>query len=499
MFKQSILHIRDADECCDGVQAPLRSIVEPAEVELVNSEASPRAIELARHGSFDVIIVEAKRMGSTDIEIVGELISIAADVPIIVILRGGLLHSELGEYEEKIFELISLPVNPRVLRNAIGHALEKSRLVREVRRLRSQSKINVPSPRENGINGGFQSIALQSPEKVLVGKSEAIAEVRRKIVEVANSDITVLLLGETGTGKGVAAQLIHELSSRAVAGTFIKINCPSIPEPLMESEIFGHETGAFTGAQKRKPGRLEMAGGGTVFLDEIGDIPLSAQSKLLQVFERKEFTRLGGKRLIRVDARILAATNARLENMIKTNEFRGDLYYRISQYTIHLPPLRNRIEDVPILANHFLEKSAPIYGNCGLSISEQMMSQLVRYSWPGNVRELESAVRRYALTGEEDAFDSSKSGEQVSESTVRGSPRKYREVERSVILAALAETRWNRRQAAKIIGMSYNTLRRRIARYDLDVEPHPTEGEYSAAVKFDASAPAAESWPRNPK
>lgn len=308
--------------------------------------------------------------------------------------------------------------------------------------------------------------------RALVGESACIEEVRRQIAEVAPTDMTVLLDGETGTGKDVAAQLIHEMSSRAKRGTLIKINCPAVPGELLESELFGHEAGAFTGAGKRKPGRFELAGGGSVFLNEISQVPLMVQGKLLEVLEHKEFARLGGKETIHLDTRILAATNTSLEQMMESGRFRADLYFRLNQYIIHMPPLRERVEDIPLLVDHFLKKYGPIYRHEGLAVSSEMISFLVQYPWPGNVRELESAIRRYALTAREESIHTSLL-QQPPSSAEGPAGGTYRENEKKIIMAALAKARWNRRRAAEILGISYNTVRRRIAQYKLDGASDP--------------------------
>jgi two-component system NtrC family response regulator len=280
--------------------------------------------------------------------------------------------------------------------------------------------------------------------------------------------MTVLIAGESGTGKEVVARAIHSMSRRSQKGSLIKINCPAVPELLLESELFGHEAGAFTGAVERKPGRLELAVGGTAFLDEIGEMPLVVQAKLLQVLEHKQFTRLGGTDTLSVDVRFVAATNTPLLEQINAKKFRKDLYFRLNQYVIHIPPLRERVEDIPVLVDHFLSKYAPMYSREKLSVSESTMAGLIRYSWPGNVRELESVIQCYALTGREEAIQEKLAGHPGNEAPQL--PGTYRQCEKQLILSTLVEVKWNRRRAAEILGMSYNTLRRRFAAYCLDEE-----------------------------
>jgi transcriptional regulator with GAF, ATPase, and Fis domain len=309
---------------------------------------------------------------------------------------------------------------------------------------------------------------------MLVGESQAIALVRQQIAEVTPTNMTVLIRGESGTGKGVVAKMIHESSARGSQGALVKINCPAIPETLLESELFGHEAGAFTDAKGRKPGRFELAHGGSVFLDEIGEIPPNIQVKLLQVIEHKEFQRIGGSSTIHVDARILAATNASLEQMIAAGQFRADLFYRLNEYCIHLPPLRERVEDIPLLVQHFLNLYGEEFGRSGLSLSSELMALLMRAPWYGNVRELESVIRRYALTGREESIRAllcpgageRRSGGGVERETLRQS-------EIQAIMSALTEARWNQRRAAATLGISYSALRRRIEKYGLKVSGGP--------------------------
>jgi formate hydrogenlyase transcriptional activator len=230
----------------------------------------------------------------------------------------------------------------------------------------------------------------------IIGRSPALQEVMGKVGKVAPSDATVLLLGETGTGKELVARAIHRLSKRK-DNSFVKMNCAAIPSGLLESELFGHEKGAFTGAVARKLGRLELADRGTLFLDEIGEIPLELQPKLLRVLQDQEFERLGGTQTLRVDFRLIAATNRDLQNSIKRKEFRSDLYYRLNVFPLHTPALRERREDIPLLIEHFVRKHASRMGKSILSIPAKTMETLVQWSWPGNIRELENFVERSVI------------------------------------------------------------------------------------------------------
>lgn len=238
---------------------------------------------------------------------------------------------------------------------------------------------------------------------VLIGCSPAMKEVFRELVQVGQSKATVLLRGESGTGKGLIAKLIHENSPRA-GKPFIKVNCAALSETLLESELFGHEKGSFTGAIQGRKGRFELADGGTLFLDEIGDLPLPVQVKLLRILQEMEFERVGGVDTLSVDIRTIAATHRELENAILEGTFRQDLYYRLNVIPIRLPPLRERREDIPLLMSHFLEKFSK-ENNKKISLSKELIQLLVRYDWPGNVRELENCMERLVVLAEEESVN----------------------------------------------------------------------------------------------
>lgn len=311
----------------------------------------------------------------------------------------------------------------------------------------------------------------------LLGISPAIMAVRRTIDQIAETDLTVLLQGESGTGKEVAARLLGSHPSRAA--NFVKINCAAIPDELWESELFGYEPGAFTGATRQKSGKFELAGNGTIFLDEIGEMPLQLQAKLLHVLQDGEFSRLGGRRPLNVDVRVVAATNTDLQIAVAGGSFRCDLYYRLNVVTLLLPPLRERVEDIPLLAAHFLEKYSRVYRRCVPPLDATTVERLGRYAWPGNVRELENLLKRYVVLGESDALlagtlpvrrlDASAAAVSPVPAPSRG-PVPLLEIgrqaawqaERAAILRVLSETHWNRRQAARQLHISYKGLQNKI-------------------------------------
>jgi DNA-binding NtrC family response regulator len=413
------------------------------------------AIELARQNEFHVAIVDLSMPGLSGMDTARRLRELTPDTEIIICTGRPSLETAIESIRENVFDYILKPVTSAELRRAVQSAIERYRS----KRSRDQ-EARFPA-------GAPGAASQQTPPSVLVGETQSMAQVRRLIGEVAPSDMTVLIRGETGTGKDLVAHLIHRSSRHAANGSFVKVNCPAIPETLLESELFGHEMGAFTGAQRRKPGRFELAGQGTVFLDEIGAIPISAQAKLLQAIETRQFTRLGGAETICVDARFVAATNEPLEQFIESGEFRPDLFYRLNEFCIHLPPLRHRPQDIPLLVRHFLCKHGPQGDAEPLQISPPTMSLLLSYSWPGNVRELETVVKRFTLTRSETSIQDAVCPTSERQAASFPGNGKMRETEIQTILSALESAKWNQRRASEILGISYSALRRRMAKYDI--------------------------------
>jgi len=309
----------------------------------------------------------------------------------------------------------------------------------------------------------------------LLGDSPNITSVRHTIAQVAGTNLTVLLQGESGTGKEVAARMLALHSGRSPA-SFVKINCAAIPHELWESELFGYEPGAFTGANRHKSGKFELAGGGTIFLDEISEMPLSLQAKLLQVLQDGEFSRLGSQHSLSVDVRVIAATNVDLHAAVAAGQFRRDLFYRLNVITIQLPPLRQRLQDLPLLAAYFLDKYAGVYQRRVPPFSPALERRLLAYSWPGNVRELENLIKRYVILDNEDAIfadlvrepDEAPGHAAAAPDPVPNLPllevgrRAARAAERDELLRVLSTTRWNRRQAAQQLQISYKSLQNKL-------------------------------------
>lgn len=306
----------------------------------------------------------------------------------------------------------------------------------------------------------------------IIGTSKAMRDVYEAIAQVCRGEATVLLLGESGVGKELVAHAIHFNSNRA-AGPFVKVNCAALPESVLESELFGHERGAFTGAHRTRQGRFEQANGGTLFLDEIGDFSPAIQVTLLRILQEKELERVGGDRTIKVDVRIVAATNRDLESMMQEGNFRQDLYYRLNVFPIHVPPLRERKTDIPLLTDHFIEKYNKVNHKSILRISSAAIDMLMSYHWPGNVRELENCIERAVLVARDNVIRVTDLPPTLQTGSASGTrfPGRLQDtlnqLERELIVEALSETGGNMTQAAKALGISERQIGLRVKKYKI--------------------------------
>jgi two-component system response regulator AtoC len=339
----------------------------------------------------------------------------------------------------------------------------------------------------------YRYSAYKELDQTIVSQSWAMKQIKNHIVRVSKSDVNVLISGESGTGKELVAHAIHNLSLRAEK-PFIKVNSAALPSNLLESELFGYEKGAFTGAFKRKPGKFKLADLGTIFLDEIGDVPLSMQAKLLQVLESNKFAALGSLTTTTTNVRVLVATNNNLEEMVSDGRFRSDLYYRLNVVPVHVPPLRERKEDIYVLCRHFLKKHSRCDANYYRPLKERTWKKLHEYPWPGNVRELENFIKSISLLGEEKVFRAnmgvfgpSDISQKAEEPWLPAQPARAsgsglllrrslkdvgkeaaRKAETEVIVDALFHTRWNRRKAAVLLKISYKALLSKVKAYDIE-------------------------------
>lgn len=385
------------------------------------------------------------------------------EAAIYVLTDGSTRLSTIELINDQIVKYQSKPLDLQIMADNIGRILDEGAADGATIRF-------APLARPAPVVASRPEIISRPPRCMtdLVGDSTVIQRIREQAAEVANTDMTVLIRGESGVGKGVVARMIHEQSQRHRQDNLVTINCPAIPESLMESELFGHESGAFTGAATTKPGRIEMAHGGTAFLDEIAEIPTTMQVKLLEVIERKELHHLGGKHPIRVDARFIAATNADLEQMIATGRFRTDLFYRINEFTISIPPLRDHMEDLPLLVDHFLRLYSKKLAVEDRRLDADVLAAMMHYGWPGNVRELEMVIHRFVLSGNNETVLAAMNQQPGAALPARDSKHSllYKK-EVQMVLSILLQSHWNQRQAAKVLGISYSALRRRIEKYGL--------------------------------
>jgi len=319
-----------------------------------------------------------------------------------------------------------------------------------------------------------------APDLYFIAASPPMRKVRAQAAQVAKINVPILMLGESGVGKEVVARLIHKLSPRAHR-TFLKVNCAALPSELLESELFGYEPGAFTGANKPKPGKFEICNHGTILLDEIGEMPPLLQAKLLHVLQDQQFSRLGGRTTISVDVRIIAATNVNVPQAIASKRLREDLYYRLNAFTINLPPLRERREEIPLLLKHFMGHLSERYARPALPVSEALIDACMKYHWPGNLRELENLVKRYLILGDESLIISELDPQNNVLIGVPQPPRRTDtsdlkslvrglkdEAEMQAISEALDQAKWNRKEAARMLNISYKALLYKIRQYGID-------------------------------
>ena len=429
-------------------------------------------------GFGDVLVTDVILPDGNGLDVVPELLAEFPDLPVIVLSAQNTLSTAVRATERGAFEYLPKPFDLDELARAVADALALTRR-------------GEPAP------------AVQSEHETLplIGRSAAMQEVYRTIARVVPTDLTVLILGESGTGKELVARAIHDLGPRQKR-PFVAINMAAIPRDLIESELFGHERGAFTGAQARSTGRFEQAQGGTLFLDEIGDMPMEAQTRLLRVLQSGEFTTVGGMRTIRSDVRIIAATNKDLRKLVEEGHFREDLFYRLNVVPVRLPPLRARADDIAELARHFLAKAAEL-GLPRKSLTPEAVSRLMEHGWPGNVRELENLMRRLAALSREDAITAAAieqgllDGAQDRGSTAEAPAnlgeaveqylsrlfaaydknlppdglyeRVLAEIEPPLLRLSLSLARGNQVRAARLLGMNRNTLRKKLVERGIDV------------------------------
>jgi two-component system response regulator HydG len=446
----------------------------------VDSAADGEAVlEKIRWRSYDLVLTDLNFPETSGLELLEE-IKRASPSTIVVLFSGSpSIEAVLQAFRKGAFDFIVKPFEAAELRRMAERVVDLKVKGEERRRLAEE----LESERMKVLDLR-QQLGMQSPFRRILGSSPAIRQVVETLREVSRTESTILLTGESGTGKGVVARAIHEASLRK-DGPFVEANCVVYSEGVLHSELFGHEKGAFTGAARQKSGRFELARGGTLFLDEIGEISPATQLLLLRVLQGRTFERVGGEETIETDVRLIAATNRDLEEAMRRGSFRSDLFYRLNVIPVHLPPLRDRPEDIPVLAQHFLLECTERTGRKVEGFEPDAMHALESYSWPGNVRELENLVERlHALCrGEMIATESLPAdlGAGAPAAPDRRSGT-LRDLERQRILQALEETRGNKKLAAKRLGIHRSTLYAKMRRYGIDGESTNADGQEDLAV-----------------
>src|SRR5271156_4416793 len=450
---EPILLVEDKPE----LRAMLRKALERAGYSVEEAPDGNTAIEKVRSRRYLLVLSDLKLPGNSGLDVLREARRAEPTLPVILVTAYGSVEEAVTAMKEGAFDFIQKPVDLDHLKLLLERAAHQQELLRENLLLREEFATRYGFPR-------------------IVGEHASIREVSQQIQRVAATDSTVLLLGESGTGKELFARAVHHLSPRRDKA-FVALNCAAIPETLVENELFGHERGAFTGAAARKVGKMDLAHHGTLFLDEMGDLPLAIQAKLLRVIEERRFERVGGTQSIDVDVRIVVATNRNLQKLVEEKLFREDLYFRISAVPMTIPPLRERGSDVLLLAGHFLEKFSREFKKPGLELSEEAKERLLHYRWPGNVRELQNTMERaviltdgLSITAEGLQLPATKpdtaslpSGMLPEQFSWEGSleevtGRAVGHIERVLLESTLRECKWNKTRASEKLGVSPKTL-----------------------------------------
>ncbi len=454
MAGERILVVDDEKSMCQFLSIMLRK--EGYQITAVDD--GKKAIDAIKNQRYDVVLSDIRMSGMDGIEVLKEIKKQDPTIPVVIMTAYASQKTAIEAVNQGAFHYLIKHAKNDEIKMVVRNALDMKRVRRENQILKKQLK-------------------KTSDLKTIIGKSEEMESVFKLVDKVADTDSTILIDGESGTGKELIARAIHYRSQRS-HGPFVSINCGALPENLLESELFGHVKGSFTGAIRDKEGLFKVAQGGTFFLDEVGETSPTIQVKLLRVLQEREVIPVGGTNPIKVDVRLVAATNADLEKAIKNGGFRPDLYYRLNVIPVQLPPLRKRCDDVPLLVNHFLNKY-----NESLEVSRQKgiekdaMEVLIAYDWPGNVRELENVIERATIL------------EDSSNITVESLPEKLRrresysqtlitdraqvtleELEREYLIKVLNDTNWQKKKASSILGINASTLYRKIQRYGLEKE-----------------------------
>ncbi len=451
MSKQSILVVDDDKSIRDYLASFLTARGFHVDCLGSGDEAIDR---LASGYSPSIMLLDVMLPGKDGIEVLSSVKAIYPSIPIIILSGVGQIKTVVEAMKIGAADYLTKPFEEEALELAIANVIEKQQLKEELKTLKQQLAYV-----EQG------NILTSNPQML------RIIDISR---HVASTDVPVLILGESGVGKEVVASFIHEQSNRS-DGPFVKVNCAALPHELLESELFGYERGAFTGAIRDKMGKFEQADKGTLLLDEIGEMSPHLQAKLLHVLQDAEFSRLGGKKPVRVNVRVLAATNKKLKEAVLKGEFRNDLYFRLNVIKLEVPPLRERREDIPLLCAHFLEKYRERYQSSVQQFPKELMETFLRYDWPGNVRQLENIVKRYLILPDADIITELRIAIPEEAIPINQGNVSLKEVaghaaevaEKEVVLRVLEETGWNRKESARRLRISYKALRNKLKKWQL--------------------------------
>ncbi len=456
----SILVIDDEDSMCNFMEIMLAK----EGYNVRTTTRGPEAVGLLKDQHYDVVIADLNMPEMSGIDVLKEVKGFKRDQEFIVMTAYASVDTAIEAMKQGAADYITKPFKVDEIKLVIEKTINRRKLTQENHDLKRQLQ---------GDNS-FDKF---------IGSSEVVVKLKKLAKRVAGSDSTVLIRGESGTGKDLIAKAIHHHSPRC-GGPFVTINCAALPESLLESELFGHKKGSFTGAFKDKDGLFQVASGGTFFLDEVGNTSLSIQVKLLRVLEDKRITPVGDTKPVDVDVRLIAATNSDLEEEVKSGRFRADLFYRLNVIPVHIPPLRERVEDIPLLVDSFMAKFAARTKSNARSVSAPAMKLLTSYRWPGNVRELENTIERAILMNRSETLDVQDLPEKLSQAepvalvtdTAPVTPT-LEFIERAYIQFVMSQTRGKKAEAAKILGIDSSTLYRKLERYQLKDQLPGTEPE----------------------
>lgn len=452
---ETILIVDDNED----LQFNLYNIISSAGYNAITAGEGERALKEVASKSPDLVLLDMKLPGMDGITILKKIKQTEPATIVIILTAYGDLKVAVNAMKLGAYDFITKPFDNDALLNSIKHALDTKNLSRQVETLKKQ-------------------LAEKNVTEELIGVSDEYKQVLKQVKIIAPTNMTVMIQGESGTGKEIIARMLHRLSMRSDK-IMVAVDCGAIPDTLVESELFGHEKGAFTGADNVKEGKFEQANGGTLFLDELTNLTEANQMKLLRVLEERKLQKIGGKKLIDVDVRIIAACNVKLSDAVREGKFRSDLYYRLNEFHINIPLLKDRKDDIPVLTKHFIDNANNEFSKSVKSFDTEAAKMLFNYNWPGNVRELKNAVRRAVLLAEGDFITTNELSIDHTISPAVNShiidPKNIslddatKHVEKEMIIKALEQTSGNKIKAAKMLNMNRKTLYRKIKTLELDV------------------------------